>query len=415
MRGVERIVSVCRWLPTPDDPTAGLFVQRRLEALGRLANVEVLQPIPYFPGLRNIPAWARTQTRSSGALAIHHQPMFYLPKVMKSLDGYWLYRSIRRRVGRTHAERRIDAIDAHFGYPDGVGAARAARRLGIPYFVTFRGLEADYVDDPLIAPQIRDAVTHAAGCVCVAHFLRDVALRYGAEPSRVGVIHNAVDRSLFRPGSRAEARAALSIAADCKLVVSVGHLLSVKGHRTLIAAFAAVRARLPTARLVIVGGAAHEPDHPAELAAQVRALGLGDAVTFVGKLPPREVVRWLRAADTFALASRREGCCNAVLEALAAGVPVVATAVGDNPYFVEEGANGYLVPVDHVDALAAALEAVLTRGGWDPDRISASLRAGEWSEVARQVLDFFRERLQDLALDRPTAGTGLPAQHGNQQ
>ena len=415
MRGGERIVSVCRWLPSPDDPIAGLFVQRRLEALGKLADVEVLQPIPYFPGLRRIPAWATARTRLSGGIEINHLPMFYIPKVLKSLDGYWLYRSIRDAVRRAHAERRIDAIDAHFGYPDGVGAGRAARSLGIPYFITFRGLEADYVDDPQIAPQIRDAVTHAAGCVCVAHFLRDVALRYGAEPRRIGVIHNAVDRALFKPGDRAEARAALSIEPDCKLVVSVGNLLAVKGHRTLIAAFAAVRARMPTARLAIIGGAAHEPDHPAKLAEQVRALGLGDAVTFVGKLPPPEVVRWLRAADAFALASRREGCCNAVLEALATGVPVVATSVGDNPYFVQDGANGHLVPVDDVDAFAAALEAALARESWDPARISASLRAGDWSEVAIQVLDFFRERLQDLALDRPMAGTGLPAHHGHQR
>jgi len=115
-------------------------------------------------------------------------------------------------------------------------------------------------------------------------------------------------------------------------------------------------------------------------------------VKMVGRLAQPLVNTWLQAADVFALASHREGCCNAVLEALAAGRPVVAAPVGDNPQFIREGVNGLLAPVDDVAAFEHALSAALARQ-WDGQAISRSLEVGDWNEVGRRVLEFFRERL----------------------
>jgi glycosyltransferase involved in cell wall biosynthesis len=114
----------------------------------------------------------------------------------------------------------------------------------------------------------------------------------------------------------------------------------------------------------------------------------------LGRIPQLEVNTWLQAADVFALASHREGCCNAVLEALAAGRPVVTTPVGDNPQFVHAGVNGALVPVDDVEAFERALEGALERS-WDAQAIARALPVGGWEDVAGRVLGFFRERLAD--------------------
>ena len=114
---------------------------------------------------------------------------------------------------------------------------------------------------------------------------------------------------------------------------------------------------------------------------------------FVGRIPSAEVARWLQAADVFALATSREGCCNAILEALAAGRPVVTTPAGDNAHFVRDGVNGYVVPIDDAEATAAALERALSRKDWDAEAISAGLEVGGWDDVARDVLGFFRERV----------------------
>ena len=114
------------------------------------ASLSVIQPVPHFPVLRSLPSWAKSERRIVGQLSVFHQSMFYVPKLFKSLDARWLFRAIVRRLGALHSARPIDLIDAHFGYPDGVGCYLAARRLRIPFFVTLRGLEADYLDHRLI-------------------------------------------------------------------------------------------------------------------------------------------------------------------------------------------------------------------------------------------------------------------------
>ena len=164
---------------------------------------------------------------------------------------------------------------------------------------------------------------------------------------------------MFQYGNMADARRALGVEDERTLVVSVGHLVSVKRYHVLIDGFSRFAARNPGALLVIVGASSFERTYPAELQGQVRRLGLEGRVRFTGNLAPAEVAQWLKAADLFALVSAREGCCNAVLEALAVGVPVVTTPVGDNARFVEPDRNGLIVPVDDPGAVATAIDRVV--------------------------------------------------------
>jgi glycosyltransferase involved in cell wall biosynthesis len=169
----------------------------------------------------------------------------------------------------------------------------------------------------------------------------------------------------------------------------------VKRHTVLIDAVAELRKQVP-ARLVIIGGAAHEPRYPTQLSEQIARLGLGNDVRLLGKRPPNEVADWLRAANVFALASSREGCCNAVLEALASGAPVIATSVGDNPHFVREGLDGHLVAPDDASALAQALRRGLSQS-WNAHEIAARLSVGAWVDTAARVIDFMRARTTPAA------------------
>lgn len=389
------ILSVCRSLPTPEDPSSGIFVLNRLAALSGIANVRIVQPVPWCPQVAPLPAWARTPTHEADGVEISHAPMFYVPRVLKSLDGYWLERALAPIARSIHARAPLDLIDAHFGYPEGVGSLRVARRLGIPLFITIRGFEAEYLRKPIIGPMLADALRSAAGCVSVSHSLRELAVEHGVDPAKVRVVHNAIERSIFHPGDAAAARARLRLPPTGRLIVSVGHLISRKRHHVLVEAFARVRAHYPDATLAIIGGKAFEPEYPEQLARLAQELRVADAVRFVGNIPPAAVADWLRAADVFALGTAREGCCNAVLEALGAGVPVVTTPVGDNAHFVKNGANGYLARVDDPAGMAEALAAVFARQSWDRGRISAELAVGTWQKIARDVLDFFEEMLVD--------------------
>jgi glycosyltransferase involved in cell wall biosynthesis len=330
--------------------------------------------------------------------------MLYVPKVLKCMDGYWLYRSVLGKLRALKQDGRLDVIDAHFGYPDGVGCVRAARELGIPVFITIRGVEVDQLQTSVIGYQVRRAIDQADGCITVSHSLKTLITSTGARAENVRVIHNAVDRHVFQNRDKAAARQRLNVAVDVPLIVSVGNLLSVKGHHTLISAFAELTAHKPKAHLVIIGGPMHEPQYPHELGAQCERLSVADRVTFAGKLEPSEVASWLNASDLFALASKREGCCNAVLEALACGAPVVTTPAGDNDWFVKDGDNGYIVPVGDCRAMAGALLAGIGRTDWDRDRISAGLQVGDWNAVAGEVLEFFSERTERRLRDGTACG-----------
>ncbi len=388
-----RVLSVCHYLPDPGRPAAGGFVLARIAAMARQAAVTVLQPVPYFPLLRPLPGWAREAQHEADGQRIAHAPMLYLPGVLKSLDARWLERAVLAALPRLGGPAAFDVLDAHFGYPDGAGCVRAARRIGKAAFVTVRGLETDVVEDPATGPELVASLNAAAGVVSVSHTLRDLLVSRGVRAAQFRVVPNAVDRARFHPGDRAAARAALGVPAGVPLVACVGNLIELKRHHVLVDAFARLRSVAPAARLVIVGGGESEPAYEQRLRRQVDEAGLGAAVRFTGRIPGAEVARWLQAADVFALATSREGCCNSVLEALATGRPVVTTPAGDNAHFVREGMNGHLVPIDDAPALAAALGQALDRRDWDAAAISRSLAVGDWDAVAGEVLHFFRERV----------------------
>ncbi len=387
-----RILSVCRTLPTPERPGAGIFVFNRLKAMSSRADLRILQPIAYFPGLAPVPRWAADKSHAVQGLDILHEPMFYIPSLLKLLDGHWLSRAVIRKLRELQRCGPIDLLDAHFGYPDGVGCVMAARRLGIPVFVTIRGLEAVKIQQPALRRQIIDALNSATGCISVSHSLRDVMVAAGVRANNIAVIPNAIDSTLFRPGDKAAMRAKLGLSAHDRLIVSVGHLISGKRHNVLLRALARLGTNAKPVSLAIVGGADYEPQCPDALKALTKELNLTPRVRFLGGVPPERVAEWLQAADVFALATAREGCCNAVLESLSSGTPVVTTPVGDNAYYVSDGINGYLVPVDDVDAMAAGLTKALSRS-WDANAISRGLAIGTWGDVADKVLNLFAERL----------------------
>lgn len=389
--GQLRVASVSIEYPSPASPQRGLFVQRRLAALAEQADVHVVHLHPWFPWLRPRPDRDALHDGPETPAAVR-PAMFYLPGVLKGLDGRWVERAVVPAVRALETDGPFDLIDAHFGYPEGVGCVLAARKLRRPVFITMRGLERPILAHRWRGPQLRTALERCAGIICVAGALKELAVSEGVDPGKIRVIPNAVDRWTFRPFDRDEARRALGVGPSARLVVAVGMLVAGKGHHLLVEAIARLREKDRGLRLAVIGGPAHEPAYPRELRALVGELGLSDAVLLAGPQPPEAVAAWLNAADLFCLPSYDEGCCNAVLEAMACGVPVVTTPVGDNAVHVAPPRRGLLVPVDDVDALAQAVEAAL-QSPWDRREIARYGEDYTWHEVARQTARFFEERM----------------------
>jgi len=211
-------------------------------------------------------------------------------------------------------------------------------------------------------------------------------------PDKVMTILNGVDTEEYRPSADpTSARARLGLPAAGFHVGCVARLAAVKDHRTLLDAFAIFRAGRADAHLTLIGDG---PERRA-LEEHVGILGLGPAVTFAGE--QSDIAPLLHAFDVFALSSRSEGISLTLLEAAAAGLPIVATSVGGNVEVVEEGSTGLLVPPREPARFAAALEALACRD----DRAAMGARAREQvqrrfsvEQMARAYNDLYAELLE---------------------
>ena len=183
---------------------------------------------------------------------------------------------------------------------------------------------------------------------------------------RIRVIRNGVDLSRFGVIARDEARRALGIADGTVVIGTAGRLVPVKDQATFLDAVAAVAAHGHQVTGIVAG------DGPlrGELEARASWLHISDRVRFLGHRP--DIERVFAALDLFVLSSTSEGLSNTILEAMASGVPVVATRVGGADELVVDGSTGRLVPPASVAGLAAALEQLIRQ----PERRAAWADAG---------------------------------------
>jgi glycosyltransferase involved in cell wall biosynthesis len=198
--------------------------------------------------------------------------------------------------------------------------------------------------------QLQAVLRRKTTLVAVSPELRAFLVGRGWPEDRVTLILNGIDTGAFRPpADRAALRAALGVKEDERLVGCVGRLSPEKDHANLVRAMARVVAREPRARALLVGDGACRP----ELEALAASLGLGERVGFLGERG--NIGAFLGALDVYCLPSKTEGTSISLLEAMASGLPIVATAVGGTPSVVEEGAAARLCPPSDAAALADGL------------------------------------------------------------
>ena len=197
----------------------------------------------------------------------------------------------------------------------------------------------------------------------VSRLFRDELARKGVPRERIEIIHNAINPQwgayARTPEVAAALRAGLGISVEKKIILSVGRLSREKDHRTLLEAVNELRTdarngTAPQTHLLVVGDG---PERPG-IEETIRALDLGDAVTLVGQVPTAEP--YYGIAGVSVLSSLSEGSPNALLESMAARVPVVATSVGGIPEIVSHGQSALLVNPRDRAGMTRAIRAVLT-------------------------------------------------------
>jgi len=194
--------------------------------------------------------------------------------------------------------------------------------------------------------------------VAVSDGVRDFCIETeGLDPERIFTVHNGVDVAKIAAADGVAAlRAKLGLRDGSPVVTTVANIRKVKGLDTLLQAAAIVRTEFPDVRFLVAGNSL-EPAHYRELQSLVQQLGLTDNVTFLGHFA--EVFSLLKLSNVFCLLSRSEGFSNALLEAMASGLPCVATRVGGNAEAIEDHQNGFLLMPEDASAAAQQIKMLL--------------------------------------------------------
>lgn len=296
-------------------------------------------------------------------------------------------------------EFRPDVVHGYLFGPN-LFAALAGRLCGVPV-VCVAKRNVDAFETPRQVAVQRLAHRLATHVTAVSREVAASSVALGVPASRVTVIENGVDVTRFDGVTRRDALPGLeSVPAGVPLIGSVGCLAPRKDYGTLLAALARLSGRHDF-RCAIAGDG---PDRAA-LEARAAELGVADRVAFLGERS--DVDRLLPAFDLFTLSSREEGIPNALLEAMAAARPCVATRVGGNAEVLDDGRTGWLVPAQDPEALAAALAEALER----PDEAARRGAAARAAMVGERSIEAMVRRheafyLRALGLDEARAGRG---------
>jgi L-malate glycosyltransferase len=340
--------------PTTTDTTSGhrvLFLIDRLHSIEGGAEGAVHKLCRFLP-VYGFQCSVATFWAGQGV-----ERLFPCPVRVLALDRTYDWTALQKAVafGRLLRSERVEIVHTFFAASDLWGGL-VARLSGCPILVSSRR-------DMGILRTRKQALPYRLvnrlfdQVQAVSEKVREFSISQDhLPPERVATVYNGIDLDAIDAALPAD-RSALTADLSAPIVVTVANMRFVKGIDVLVNAAARVRERVPDATFVVIGGALEEPSCVEKVNAAVRHLRLAQNFKFLGTRT--DVASLLKSSDVFCLPSRSEGMSNALLEAMACGLPCVATQVGGNAEVVTEGGSGFLVPSEDPDALAARIVTLL--------------------------------------------------------
>ena len=305
-------------------------------------------------------------------------------------------------VAAEHRAKPFDVLHAQYGYPTGWAVLLASQRLGVPNVVSIQGGDGHWVGsccETHRLAMVRVLAGANAMLIGGASFRREVCDRLGADPDRFTVVPGAVDTARFTP---AEERRPGDAASPPRLLYH-GRVDRRKGVLDFLQALALLREQDTAFRAVISGIG---PDIEASREEAARLSFGEEAVRFTGYADYDRAPNLYREADVFVSPTYAEGFSNTILEAMAAGLPVVSTDTVGVSDCLRDGENGLLVQPGHVPALADALSRVISDEALRRRLAAAGLeecrRIYSWRAVGRTIMDVYervRSERPDPSLD----------------
>ncbi len=389
-----RILFYSSTFPHGTARVAGTFNLELCLALAIAHDVRIVAPRSFVDSTRSRGSRAERDAadhwvRDSTGLTVSYPTYFYTPGFARHRYGDWQWLSVGRHLRAVVDEFQPEAVVSYWAHPDGEVGLRIAQTAKIPSVVIVGGSDVLLLPrDRRRRPKIERVLRESSAVMTVSDRLRQSVIELGADPRRVITNYQGVDDELFHPGSQADARQALSLPTDRRLLLWVGRMVDVKGLDTLIESFDLAQQRIPKLQLLLIG------DGPERDAVQrdINRRGLNDYVRLVGPKSHSDLPHWYRAADLVVLSSWSEGLPNVLREAVSCGRPFVSTDVGSVRELADPRGNlpfAELVPIGDAVALEHAIERALR-----PEYLAAAQlfpRRG-WHDTAHDLIDLL-ERL----------------------
>jgi glycosyltransferase involved in cell wall biosynthesis len=291
-------------------------------------------------------------------------------------------------VARLVKEKRPTALLAYWAYPDGFATVLLSRVFRLPAFVGARGGDINELNHGSARRgMVRWALRHGSGTLAVSRALGEAIVRLGIDPATVAVIPNGVDLEFVREAGRTQDEGPVSRTGAT--VLYCGRLSEEKDPMGLVEAARLLFAKRADARLVLVGDGALRT----KVEESAAAWNIADRITLVGEVRHEQVFQHMRRADVLCLPSLTEGYPNVLLEALACGIPVVATDVGGVREIITGPDLGIVVPPGRPEDLARALDDALSRP-WDRQILRKAVSGRSWRDVARETLEFMEHAIR---------------------
>jgi glycosyltransferase involved in cell wall biosynthesis len=389
-----RVLVVSSLFPTREEPNSGIFIKEQLKHIKQQCCViGVVSPKPWKP----LAGWKSGRGRSRHlaeeeqweGIAVHHLKYFMVPKLTVYLNWLFYYWSVSRFIRRRGWQQRFDVLHVHFAYPAGFAGVLLGKRLRKAVILTVRGSDINHFPKhAVLRALIKYSLKAVAGVIAVSDDLKQKVVDLGLVEEKVKVIPNGVDLDVFRPMSKTTARAQLDLGSWDKIVLYVGSLEAVKGIDSLLHAFRELR-ELERGRrilLVVIGQGTLQ----CHMQRMIDTFGMHDCVLWQPYVPHDEIPVWMNASDVLCLTSLSEGRPNVLYEAMACGLPVVASSVGGVPEMVCSDQLGELVPAGNVPEIREAMRRVLEKV-WDAQAIRRYALEHSSSTYAQQVVAMYAQ------------------------
>ncbi|MBM4399494.1 MAG: glycosyltransferase [Candidatus Cloacimonetes bacterium] len=349
--------------PNPIEPVRGLFIHRNLEYLAKDYDIKVVAPVPWFLNWRKnrkaiIIPYKDTIDIDDRIIDVYRPRYLLFPKnIFRLLIGWFEYILTFKAIKSIHMEWKIDLIHVNFAQPDGIAVRHICKRLEIPYIMTeHHGIIGHLLQSRCLRKQILNVYCDSAKTIVVSEFTKNQIEKYSSHNFTCEVIPNGVQVERFTVKDKN---------TEPRNLVYIGNLIHSKGIHILIIALSVLKEQNLRYRLSVIGDGKYKD----ELVKLTKSLNVESYVTFFGAKSSKDIDRLLPEHDILILPSFVESFSIVLIEAMAAGLPVIATKCGGPELIVTEETGSLITPNSVNELVDALVNMIKNWDKYNPDNI----------------------------------------------